>query len=411
MTMLNLGGIFYLALARDGSPEGQGRMVWVLVGLCAIVLALAARTPIRKSLGLPGLLFLCAVSSYLGIGIAVHLWKTTGPFPLVPFLRHSVYLMVVVATAAATPTIARRIGVPRLLRWLLVVLTVGCASVLLTPWLATSDLYTLTSVRNFGLYMQPNQAGRFAVMTTWLALALILCNLNRKLACFALGFAVSAIFVSASRSAIVALGVLAVLFVAYWIVLRPKIATGAISLLIFAATVGGIVMLAFWSPSVLVASLSLPSKLSSLLELLSGNAHVATTDMRWDVFVQTLQHVEAAPLVGSGFSETHAVEGGRICSERQDEYIWCGPHNLYLMLWREAGVVPVSLYLGYVLSTLGMSMALPQRAAAVTALGWTAANAFQNIFSDNGFEMLWMGCFSGLTFGLLMHEMHQSPDS
>lgn len=411
MTMLNLGGIYYLALARDASSQGQGRMAWVLIGLCAIVLALAARTPVRKSLGLPGLLFLCAVSSYLGIGIAVILWKTTDPFPLVPFLRHSVYLMVVVATAAATPTIARRIGVPRLLRWLLVVLTVGCASVFMMPWLATSTIDALSGTRASGLYMQPNQAGRFAVMTAWLALALILCNRSRKLACFALGVVVSAIFVSASRSAILVLGVLAVLFAAYWIVLRPKIATGAISLLIFAATVGGIVMLAFWSPSVLVASLSLPSKLSSLLELLSGNAHVVTTDMRWDVLVQTMQHVEAAPLVGSGFSELHSVEGGRICSEMYDEYIWCGPHNLYLMLWREAGVVPVLFYLGYVLSTLGMSLTLPQRAAAVTALGWTVANAIQNMFSDNGFQMLWMGCFSGLTFGLLVHEMHQSRES
>lgn len=412
MTMLNLGGILYLTQARTASPEGQGKIAWVVIGLCAIVLALTARTPVRKSLGLPGLLFLCAVSSYLGIGIAVNMWKTTNPFPLVPFLRHSVYLMVVVATAVATPTIARRIGSSRLLLGLLVVLTAGCASVFLTPLILTSNIYaSFFNLRNFGLYMQPNQAGRFAVMTTWLALALILCNRNRKLACFALAIAVSAIFASASRSAIIVLGALAVLFAAYWIVLRPKIATGAISLLIFAAAVGGIAMLAWSSPAILASALVLPQKVSTLLELLSGNIQMVTRDMRWDVLMQTLQSIEAAPLVGSGFSETHSVEGGRICGERLDEFIWCGPHNLYLMLWREAGVVPVSLYLGYVFSTLGMSLTLPQRAVAVTALGWTVANAFQNLFSDNGFEMLWMGSFTGLTFGLLMHEMHQSPDS
>lgn len=407
MALLNLHGVFHLASARP-MLEGQSRAAWVLIGLCALLLALAARVPVHKGLGLPGFLFLCAISSYLGIGAVVNIWKTTDPFPIVPFLRYGVYFMVVVATAVATTTIAQRMGVVRLLRWILVVLALGCASVLATPWLVEFDPTGESSpLRNHGFYLQPNKAGRLAAMTAWLALALILCNGSRKLASFVLAVAVSAIFVTTSRSAIVVLFLLATLFVAYWVVLRPKITTGVILLSIVAAVTGGIVLLAFRFEAVILFAFNLPEKLGTLLELLSGNTNVVTQDMRWNVLVQTLQDVEAAPLVGSGFSDNHSVEGGQICGDLSSEFVWCGPHNLYLMLWREAGVVPVLLYLGYLLSMLGMSLGLPQRATTVTALGWTATRAFQDLFSDNGFEMLWLGCFSGLTFGLLMHEAHQ----
>ena len=407
MTMLNFNGILYLMFARAATPESQGRATWVLVGLCAIVLALTARTPVRKSLGVPGVLFLCAMFSYLSIGIAVNLWRTTDPVPFVPLLRQAVYVMVVVATAAATPMIARRTGVPRLLQWLLVVLTVGCISILVTPWLVSSIHLRYFGMRNYGFYMQANHAGRFAAMTAWLAFALILCNGNRKLACFALAVAVSAVLASASRAAIVVLGVSAALFVAYWIILRPRITTGAMSLLIFAATLGGFVLLAVRSEMMLIMILALPEKLAAFLDLLSGNTTVITTDIRWDVFWQTLQRIEADPLVGNGFREDHMVVGTRSCGERVNEFIWCSPHNLYLTLWHEAGVVPIAIYLAYVLSTLGTALTLPQRAAAVTALGWTVAKAIQDMLSDNGFHILWLACFSGLTFGLLMHEMHQ----
>ena len=411
MTMLNVSGILNLRFARAASPEGHGRITWVLIGLCAIVLPLAARTPVRKSLGVPGVLFLCAMFSYLSIGIAVNQWTTTDPFPLVAFLRQAVYFMVVVATAAATPMIARRTGVPRLLQWILVVLTVGCISIIMTPWFVTSFHLNYFGMRNFGFYMQANHAGRFAAMTAWLAFALILCNGNRKLACFALAVAVSAVVASASRSAIVVLGVSTVLFAAYWIVLRPGIATGAMSLLIFAATLGGVVLLAVRSEMMLIMIVALPQKLAALLDLLSGNTNIITTDTRWDVLVQTLQRIEADPLVGNGFREDHTIEGTRSCGERANQNIWCSPHNLYLTLWHEAGVVPIALYLAYVLSTLGTALTLPQRAAAVTALGWTVAKAVQDMFSDNGFHLLWLACFSGLIFGLLMHEMHQHRTS
>lgn len=409
MVLLNFSGIlFYLFF--DTSGPGQVRMAWVLIGLCAISLALTTWRSLTKSLGLPGFLFLGALSSYLGIGIAVNIWNGVD-FPTIPALRHGVYFMVVLATAAGTTTIARSIGVVRLLQWILVVLALGCISILITPWLvstASADLFQ-RGLKMVGFYLQPNKAGRFAVMTAWLAFALILCKGNRALASFVLAIAVSAVATTVSRSAILALLGTVALFVVYWMALRPKITTNPISLLILAATLGGTALLIARSRMLLFMVGTLERKIPSLLSLLSGDVSVLMAEERWQITMLALQHVEAASLVGSGFREHHDLEGAYYCGVHLvgGEAGKCSAHNFYLTLWVEAGVVPVLLYLGYLLVMLGMSLGLPQRAATVTALGWTVVIAFHNLFSDNGFDNLWLGCFSGLTFGLLVLEMRR----
>lgn len=406
MVLLDLKGIMFYLFYQQGQT-GQGRMAWVLTGLCAVSLALTTWTSLAKSLGLPGFLFLGALFSYLGIGIAVNIWNGMDAFPTVPVLRYGIYFMVVLATAAGTTTIARSIGVVRLLQWILVVLALGCISILATPWLASGDLLELIGVNMSGFYLQSNRAGRVGAMTAWLAFALILCKGNRTLASFVLAVAVSAVAATLSRSAIVVLFVAVALFVAYWIALRPKITINPISLLIFAATFGGVALLATRPGPLLFMVNDLGRKLFFLPSLLSGDISVVTSDMRWGNIVQALQNIEATPLVGSGFQELHSMEDTHYCGEILGNWIRCGAHNLYLTLWVEAGVVPVLLYLVYVLAMLGVSLGLPQSAATVTALGWTVIMALQNLFSDNGFEDLWLGCFSGLAFGLLVHEMRR----
>lgn len=404
--LLNLNGIWYLLFFEPGQTR-QGRTAWVLIGMSALALALTVRVPMHKSLGLPGFLFLGSLISYLIIGTAPRLWNVVDQVPIVPILHHGVYFVVVMVTASATMAIVRHTGVVRFLQWILVILMLGCVSILATPWLATSDLLLQFGTRLYGVYLDPNEAGHFAAMTVWLGLALVLCNANRILASAAVAVAVLAILATTSRAAILFVLLLVILFFAYWIVLRPKIMMTAIALSIVGALVAGLAWLVFQSAPILASALLLPEKLDTLLSLLSGDIRIVTTSERWDLLLGTLQQIEAAPLVGSGFDELHSLEDVGYCLNQAS----CAPHNFYLTLWREAGFVPVVLYLGYLFSMLGTSLALPQRAAIVTAVGWTVARAFQDLFSDSGYQTLWQGCLSGLAFGLLMHEIRRYRES
>lgn len=401
LVLLNLNGIWYLLFFEQGQTH-QRRIPMTLIGLCALALALTMRTPMRKSLGLPGFLFLGSLTCYLGIGIAPHIWDMTDQVPIVPLLHYVLYFVVVVVTAAATMTIVPRIGVVRFLQWILVVLTLGCVSILATPWLVSASILLEFGPRLYGVYMQPNEAAFFATMTIWLAITLILCERHRILASTAMAIAALAILLTASRSAVLIALIFLILFLAYSTALRIKITTIVIALSAVVALVGGLAWLISRSAPILAMALVLPEKLASLFALLSGDASVVTADTRWDLLMQALNQIEAAPLVGNGLH--HHLEDASYCG---DDNALCRAHNFYLTLWVEAGFVPVVLYLGYVLSMLGTSLGFPRRAATVTALGWTVARAVQDLFGDNGYQILWLGCFSGLAFGLLMHEVRR----
>ncbi len=405
LVLLNLNGLWYLLFFEEGQTY-QRRIPWMLTGLCALALALTVRAPIHKSLGLPGFLFLGTLISYLGISTPPYIWNMAADqVPITLLLQYVIYFVVVVVTAAATTAIIPRVGVVRFLRWILVVLTLGCVSILATPWLTGENVLVAFGTRMYGVYMQPNEAGLFANMTMWLAIALILCKRNRILAITAMVVAGAAILLSASRSAVLTALIFMILFLAYSIVLRIKIMTTAITLSAVAALIAGLMWLVLRSEPILAMALPMPEKLTSLFTLMSGDVSLVTTDARWTLLLQALNEIEAAPLVGNGFR--HPLPDILYCFGDGSR---CSAHNLYLTLWVEAGFVPVVLYLGYVLSMLGTSLGLPQRVATVTAVGWTVARAVQDLFSDNGYEILWLGCFSGLAFGLLMHEVHRYRD-
>lgn len=411
MTLLHFNGILYILFFQgelsgqiSGQGPGQGRFAWVLISLCAASLCLAVRRRIGMSLGLPGFLLLAVMVSHLGIGTAVYLSShfDLEPLVLLPFFRYSVYSAVVVATAAATTVMAQRTGVVHLLERVLVVMALGCLSVLATPWLASADMLRHFSTRMYGFYMQANQAGAFASMTVWLAFVVILCKGSGKLAAVALTVAVPALLATASRGAYIYLLAFLAIFVAYWLVLRPKIAAvGFVVLLLGALIVVPIWLTTTQWPGLLLIWAFFPlDKLQSFLALLSGDIFVITDDLRWIILSLAVEQIQESPIFGSGFQPNHAILNANLCNQGI-----CSPHNFFIMLWQEAGIVPPLLYLGYFWSLLGASLGLPQRAAVVTVVGWTVGRFMYDMLSDNSIDTLWMGTLTGLCLGLLAHEI------
>ena len=204
--------------------------VIVLAGMAGIrCLADWPKSGLRASVlgaigGMPGLLLIGAVASYLAIGVAVMDDADWTP-DMAATVRYAVLCLgVLVAAAVGGRAMSERVGADRLLRGVLVVLIGCCAVILASPVLR--DLGVLAPYRLpfrlTGAFTEPNNAGLVACMTAALAAALLTNGGPRRLGWLGLAAGVAAALGTASRTALVVLGALAVLFLLLNLRSRPR---------------------------------------------------------------------------------------------------------------------------------------------------------------------------------------------
>ena len=211
-----------------GLPQVEFLAVRVTMVCCAVLLGLVGArgviawrksgslASIRRTLGgTPGMLLFAGVASYLVIGAAVLGVEAIREPGMAGNLRfHVLHLGVLVAAAVGARAVLERTGADRLLRGLLVVLIVNCAVILASPVLR--DLGVLPAYRIpwrlTGAFIDPNVASLAACMTVALAGALLANGGARKLGWLGLAAGVAASLATASRTALVVLGALAVVF-------------------------------------------------------------------------------------------------------------------------------------------------------------------------------------------------------
>ena len=192
----------------------------LLLGLVGIWCVVAWRrsgslAPVRRTLGgTPGILLFAGVASYLAIGTVMLDVEAQGP-DRAGYLRYYVlHFGVLVAAAVGSRAMLERTGPQRLLQGLLVVLIFSCAIILASPVLR--DLGILPPhrlpFRLTGAFVDPNDASLPACMTVALAMALLIHGGSRKLGWLGLAAGVAASLATASRTALVVLGVLMVVF-------------------------------------------------------------------------------------------------------------------------------------------------------------------------------------------------------
>ena len=192
----------------------------LLLGLVGIWCVVAWRrsgslAPVRRTLGgTPGILLFAGVASYLAIGTAMLDVEAQGPDRAGHLRYYVLYFGVLVAAAVGSRAMLERTGPQRLLRGLLVVLIFGCAIILASPLLRDLGIlppYRLP-FRLSGAFVDPNDASLPACMTAALAMALLIHGGSRKLGWLGLAAGVAASLATASRTALVVLGVLMVVF-------------------------------------------------------------------------------------------------------------------------------------------------------------------------------------------------------
>ena len=211
-----------------GLPQVEVLMARVTMVCCAVLLGLVGArcviawrksgslAPIRRSLGgTPGMLLFAGVASYLVIGAAVLGVETIREPGIAGDLRYRfVHFGMLVAAAVGARAVLERTGAERLLRGLLVVLIANCAVILASPVLRDLGILRAYRIpwRLTGAFVDPNDAGLAACITVALAGALLANGGVRKLGWLGLAAGVAASLATASRTALVVLGALAVVF-------------------------------------------------------------------------------------------------------------------------------------------------------------------------------------------------------
>ena len=264
-----------------------------LLGLVGVRCVMAWRksgslAPIRRTLGgTPGMVLFAAVASYLAIGASVLGVEAIREPDTAGSLRYHVLLLgVLVAVAAGGRAVLERTGAERLLQGVLVILIAGCAIILASPILRDLGIlppYRLP-FRLTGAFVDPNEASLAACMTVALAAALLTNGGPRTLGWLGLAAGVAASLATASQTALVALGALAVVFLLINVRSRPRHfvlvlgATGLIGIAGFAGVVGFFGGFSEWSRLRSTADVVQEGHLPDRLPPHQGQGRVATQE-------------------------------------------------------------------------------------------------------------------------------------
>ena len=213
--------------------------------------------PIWRTLGgTPGMLLFAAVASYLAIGAAVLGIEAIREPDAAASLRYRVlHFGVLVAAAVGGRAVLERIGAGRLLQGVLVILVAGCAIILASPVLRDLGILPPYRIpfRLTGVFVDPNDASLATCMTVGLAAALLTNGGPRTLGWLGLTVGVAASLATMSRTALVVLGALAVVFLLINVRSKPRTfvfalaATGLIGIAGFVGVVGFIGGFSEWS--------------------------------------------------------------------------------------------------------------------------------------------------------------------
>ena len=390
---------------------GTGWFITIGLTLCCVFLCLIVRIPLRQALGIPGFLIVATLISYLLIGLSVAFvngdaWYATdrGRIPFYVGLA----VLVIVATALGASEVLRRVGVERLLKGIAAILAVTCILILATPLLVDylyvfpsrlSSLLYQASSRFMGTFTTPTMAstvGCYAVVTI---LSLSSSGRNKKFAGLALILACAAVIMTFSRTGIITLALIFLFFLKIWVSNLLLKRTSSVGLAI--VPVAGVVVLT------IVNLEYLPVKADQLTHLMwfvnYEDSSLGMND-RFALWPLALSEIAESPLLGHGITRFHQIGGALICQLE----LPCGSHNAYLMLWGEAGIIPLTLFLTFIGLLLQTSMTLPKSIATNTITGWTLVFATACMARDGVPYFVWSAFILGLSCALAAHVQREA---
>ncbi len=368
---------------------GAGRAVSLPIAAalaaCHLLLAsLVLRLSWRRVMGTPGLLAAAALGSYLVLGAAASIRTGAGGWEYAP--RYAYVLLGVVAAAVGAATALGRVGAEGLARGLLPLFGAASALVLASPWLPETtsmeaDMRPLEWPRPAGLFGNPNAAGFAGCAAAALALPALRARRLRAPAGLALALGAAAAVATYSRTAIVTLTAVVLVFSALAAGgPRRRLLVGG---LVLAGLAGAVFVAATaWSPAFppydrtngpAIGDAGGPDRLA--MTRAAGFHRLLIEDTsslnRFYLLETAVSRAADRPILGSGFGAFHAMPAvGMFVCYTIGGFASCGAHNLFLAMAGEAGIVPPVLFLLFLAAAVRARLRSGPSLAGDAAAGW-----------------------------------------
>ena len=395
--------------------SGTGWPATLGLTFCCTFLCLTVRLPLRHVLGTPGSLIVAALASYLFIGLSTALVvgaPLDHPADSSLPLRVGVAIVTLMAVAFGASVTLLQIGIETLLKGILTILTVTCILILATPLLMDHVFTALperwhplsyTSRSRFvGTFTSSTVASTVACYAAVLALSFLTYGQHRIFATIALSLACAATILTTSRAGFVSLGVV---FLSFLIPLASQYHRKRIFFpmwIVLPSVVGGMVWTATRVRGGVQGSLS--ARLRWFFDFNTPDVSGDAMYSRFALWPLSLSRIAESPLFGHGVAQFHRLEGAPICQID----LPCGSHNSFLMLWGEAGILPLTLLVLGIGSLLWTCWRLPRSVATSTVAGWTLCFSLACMARDSEPYLVWNSFILGLSCVLVAHATRES---
>lgn len=325
--VLNLNGVGVMMF-------GAGQTVSVLMLITASILVLSVG---RFAWFAPFTLLVFTIVSYLILGTVFHDPSLTLESPSLyyrPYIGSILIIWGLAGYVASLPPGPRLIG---FLQFIRNVLLVAAASVWASPILYQFyiNLPFSSLQRMGGFFGNPNEAAFVSCLAVAVTLALPFQNRTVQIAL--LFMASAAVFLTFSKT-----GMTAVVVILTWHFLRAAkglgiflVLLGSITAIIIIQDFRSLLLYATEIPA-LDLDLHQKSRVMAVADILSGQIDEKSSTGRtylWEI--AALRGWQTFP-VGSGLGSGHFIIGGIL-----EHDVWQGTHNTPLMLWSEAGALPL----------------------------------------------------------------------
>lgn len=410
--LINLNGVVIVFLG----PGRYSFLERLFVMMLAVLVVLAGRYPPIRALGMPGFLFFLTVALHNVIGTAVSFANDVDYFITEAQGLMVVGLIIVLAMATGAAQEAARIGIYRVWRRLLVLLTISSAAVVASPvyliFPQIGNFHSYSHIRAAGTFLQPNWAGFMTIVTVLLALAMIVRHGVSKLPVIALVVGSLGTVMTVSRTAFM---MLLLCYVAAAYLLAKKHRRRGVFFFVSGVSVAGLL---YWSqitpaeilvegPSAMLKSQTV-LRITSTMSLLTGDV---VRSSRWALAEHGLGLIRESPIVGHGMGTMNSMERSPYhCSVNRGYWavewlpIGCGVHNQYLHYFGEAGFLPMLTYILFLAVTFLICFSKPWSLTKFAVGGWITWIALFSVTAHTIGGRTWIAGLIGLSCGLIAYD-------
>lgn len=387
-------------------PKIESPHTYIPASILSLLLISIVNVRIAQSLGTSGIVFLATIIIYLiisyivatfqGIEVSAQMYRTSG--------IKICFMVIFIASALGGYIVMETQGIETTFLWILRIFTVTSAVIAFSPVLIGWGLPLVedSSFRHSAPFAGPNEAGAVGCLTVTMAIVFIRLSKHKLLAYIALFTGLIATVLTGSRSALITSSAIFIFFLLFTKRRTPLFLLLLIPLvpLIFfqEQVIGylsnyiGVHIHRFIAATLIETGLVAPWQYSLLGGGIESNQ--GSRLILWEI---GLQQALQSPVFGNGLGQGHNLENAPFTSPGAGSSVRYGVHNLYLLLFIEAGFIPVLLYLIYLFSILCLFLSVPTSLARDIIVGWAIVLMLISVTSHHLFILKELAFIIGLS--------------